>query len=852
MKNIFKIIQQSGIDTKKQAIEGTFDFEAHLLLNGLVYFTPENFNFESLIREINDFLIKPLKLGTDITQRGEKTVQISFKETKGLKKVIGLKTGFSVLLMKTDLRLWISIVSDEDIKNPVKKEFIQKMTALFEDSHEKQILRFIKEYFFNQYSSTTGFESVEFENRYIEPFPILQQIAFYASCETGEILLAALIVSEITDCKQKYDLAQKTEFLFLLTDRGAFLHGFDQRGNLIFSEDLSGVSIKVKKEIGRNPVYAGETVWLSTRNNDRLFLEIQPITDLFKNYRIRTTAALNFINGNHSYSQKLLKILTKYDNDISDLWSLFYTQYIDEKSDKSNNLNLSEIIKKTAESSGSSEKFLKWMDVWKVDENEKPGIMYLILKSTADKGIKQKISTIHRLIHDDYRRKSKDTLSNVLCSLILARHYADCEMKEQAEKTIIEALDELPDEAICDFIPDTECDSSDFFGGQFLKSELLNLMIKIKGKDNSRDLLKQSALLQPLNLQNLNTFLETTDEQTKKEGQYWIEISTKKLKNVETFDLTENYNPIPRKMYETFLRHPATRKKSSLHWVQNITEKISEPDFSAVKAFSEPLTEISFPEVFHTIHQIRKIFDIPFLEIYIARGDASANITAFDGEPPFLVIGSKILDPLENCGMTLSELKFAAAAQLSNLVFKYSHITSTAEWETWSEESTVTLKMADLFLKSEKAFSSIQKLIRFFEIQHFFENEKSVSDEIYFIESSKQFSKLLQFSPEKDKKHLRNLVVNAICNAVLFTSDRVGLAFTGNLSTAVSSILKSKKKYVEEIRIANETGLNSILFSKNPDGTLKYPELILRIQNLVSFALSFEYKEFRKVILNGK
>ncbi len=852
MKNIFKIIQQSNVDITKPPTEGTFDYEALLLQHGQVFFTPKNFNLESLIREINDFLLKDLKLGTEIKNRGESVVEISFKIVKGLKKVIGLEGCFSVLLMKTELRLWFSVVADEDIANPDKKEFIKKMSAIFDDSHKKEIHHFISDYFVKQYQAASGFFEIDEENRFIEKLSPEIKIAYYSSGEEKEILLAALQVSDLKVHPQKEELDRKTDFFYFLTDKGAFLQGFDYRGNLIFSEDLSDLPIVVKNEIGRNPIKAGEISWFSTRANDNLFFEIQRITDLFKNDRIRCAAALNFNEGNRNYSKKLVEKLSIYDQDISDLWSLFYIDYVNEKSNNSDVAVLSEIIRKTAESEGAEEKFLKWLGFWKVSDTEKIGLMYLILKSTADKEIIRKLSNIHKIIHDDYLKRSKDNISNVLCSLILARHYSECGLKENAEKIILTALEELPDEAICDVIPDYDKDSNDFLGGQFLKSEFYNLLILNKGPENAKEYVKQLALLLPMNPEHFNAYLTLADGKTKTVGQEWGSILNEGLKNQGSFDIFESFNPIPEKMFDTFLRHPATRKKASLHWVQSITDTISEPDFSAVKAFSEILSESEFPEVFKLVHELRKSFGINFLEIYVARGDASSNITAFDGNPPFLFIGSKILDQAQDCGLTLAELKFAVAARLSNLVFKFSHITSTPEWETWYEKSTVSLRLADLFLKKDKAVSSVMNFFRFLEIQNFFENEKTVSHENFGIELSKQFSSLLQFSPENDKKILKNLVITVICNTILFTSDRAGLLFAGNLSVAVNSILKSNKKYIEAMQNNKSHSFKSFLLMKNPDETLKFPELILRIQNLVAFYMSFEYMELRTIVKSGK
>jgi mannose/fructose/N-acetylgalactosamine-specific phosphotransferase system component IIB len=86
----------------------------------------------------------------------------------------------------------------------------------------------------------------------------------------------------------------------------------------------------------------------------------------------------------------------------------------------------------------------------------------------------------------------------------------------------------------------------------------------------------------------------------------------------------------------------------------------------------------------------------------------------------------------------------------------------------------------------------------------------------------------------------------------LFTSDRAGLLFAGNLSVAVNSILKSNKKYIEAMQNNKSHSFKSFLLMKNPDETLKFPELILRIQNLVAFYMSFEYMELRTIVKSGK
>jgi len=61
---------------------------------------------------------------------------------------------------------------------------------------------------------------------------------------------------------------------------------------------------------------------------------------------------------------------------------------------------------------------------------------------------------------------------------------------------------------------------------------------------------------------------------------------------------------------------------------------------------------------------------------YISHGEKSVGVRAFEGDPNFILIGSKLVETDSDYFLSPLELTFAIVTELTHLKFKHSRVTS--------------------------------------------------------------------------------------------------------------------------------------------------------------------------------
>jgi len=304
---------------------------------------------------------------------------------------------------------------------------------------------------------------------------------------------------------------------------------------------------------------------------------------------------------------------------------------------------------------------------------------------------------------------------------------------------------------------------------------------------------------------------------------------------------------IDKELINSHLQHPAERKGKLMDKLQTWVAKEKLPDFSIIKAYSDLLNPLSYPDVFAMLADACYVFGLEGVEAYIAHGKKSLGITAFEAKPSFLVVGNQHLNRNSPHYMSPLELLFAMASELAHLYFKHSNISTNDLWAGAKDKGLfmfdTILALVPLAGVLPKALNRISKLNAVNEFLRKAEKIGSltskskdlINSSLQVVDFYKGFSKKMT---SKDKKEQELL---AISRLMQLTADRAGLVFTDDITASVRAIFLKSDSYRQYLPFIERHGIHELLLQKNKNGTYKHIEIAIRLSALFSFYLSEEF-----------
>jgi hypothetical protein len=415
-------------------------------------------------------------------------------------------------------------------------------------------------------------------------------------------------------------------------------------------------------------------------------------------------------------------------------------------------------------------------------------------------------------------------------------------------------LKKLPDETVSDLLPAKDTDITGDKSGQLLNVLVLDLIVEAQGQKHSKKEILKLAQLQPLNLNRINTLLTFSDKDIKPKANDIIKILQKKgLNPKKGIKPNINNQALPDKILNTAIKHPALQKKGSFYSLQKWLSKIKTDDYQTVKEYTEKISKRNHGLLFDIIENTKTVYGLSNLETYITKGQKSFGIIAYQGTPPYMIIGHDHLNETSDVHLSPSMLQFALASEMAYLYFKHSKISSNDVWRGVFDKGSVLIDTlltivpaAGILGKSVQNVSKLTKLTMILKAadrilksgKNIYNTALKFSD--FYVENYKSNSKII-------KEHQ----LLAASKLVQYTSDRAGLALCGDLNSAVNAIFRTGTYTVNLYGEAAKTSLKDLLLKENFDGTYKNQELALRLANLFSFYLSDAYESVRESLLNG-
>lgn len=845
-------------------IDEKFDYLQHLLYSsGKSFFVPKNIDFRELVEKLSIWFREEHKL--EIENFDVKEIKIiKTKPTSKVAKFLGLSKPTTLVFNKNETYLSYYFLPPDWFEAPTINQKLEKtgfFSNLFVDNIEKFIFEYIQEN--NPNKNLIAYASPE--NYFVENFLPKYQQFFLSEREDNEVLLAWLNVSSLKKLALNKDFSKNVNWFYILTNFDSLLLGFDKNGDIVDAFELQNRAMTVKKSI-RNTVIVDTYQWNATISNSSYYKEIAPCLILDKNLRIREIAKLNIINSKNFKHYEFAKFLLKQlDDPISPL-TIFLLDFEVNSSKAIENYakedKLNKILLNILNSSQAEELLVFWYNDWEFTLEQSVFIIKILIEASENQQHLKEILPLHSIIHEKLIKKEKDKYNKILYDIEYCRHLISLEKLKDAEKILAKDIKKLPDQTVVDLLPPENVDPTGELSGQFLKVLLLELLSNAQNKSIADNTTREIATLQPLvksRIYNLSG-VENIDLKNKANTILKILDGTGLVANGE--QISEKFKVAQQSNIE-LLKHKSLQKKGALSSFTKWISSYKTPDFSIIKKYAERFSPSKFKQIADIIADLLHFFNFENIEIFIAHGEYSVGVRAYEAETPFLIIGNDHLNSDSPFFLTFNELKFTIATELAFLYFKFSKITSSDIWRGTMEKGNFVL---ETFINLIPFAGSMSSLVK---------NATKINVLSTFLEKNEQISKLLvksqQIAKVSEKSTgilnvayqmmgaMGNVLPNdktkkqeeliAISRMMQITSERIGLLFCNDPVSAVRSSFLTSKNLVANLPYVQKYGINSFLLKKNKEGNYYNQNFAVRFASLFSFWLSEDFDNIRNKII---
>jgi hypothetical protein len=833
------------------------DLIHHLLNKGTVVYLPTGFGMEQMIDKLMLFLLN-LGLQAQYT-KDDQLHQVLYIHKSGITNSIGLSMGFRLFMLADQQQLFLDIKPEKWFSSEENLSFISK---IINDPREKEISGFIFQYL-NEKSGSYFPLKIDGRNHFVDQISEQKKLWFSVHLPADDYLFVFLEISAIKRDNGVLNPDKNLKWYVYFSSSKAGLIAFNHREQLVQQVEIAPNSLKVKKEMGRNPVFISDIKLLSTRSNSDLFYHIQHIYMLSPTDKVREIVRLNWQykeenETSNQFAIELLRIWLDKNYDAFDELALLYMEYTggDRQkvfSDYVDDEKLMLLTQKILNHPNTYEQLTQWILKWDISYIDSVAINSLLAKSAENAVQANNILPFYRFVRDNFFRQDSDKTNHIVFDIGFCKHLLKCGLIKEAKKILEKCLDQIPDETILDILPRKDMDLTGTASGQKIKITILGILSELETEKNAGILKSKMARLQPLVEERIESVLNLGIPQISSKA-----AELKKLMQPGGIIPGEFaypqylYIPLDKSQIEKNIKHPASRPKGIFSNFQKWLASAKIPDLSVLKSYTEKLSSQKYPELSSAIADIKYALNIEALEVYISHGEKSVGISSFESNPQFLVVGGDHLDKNSPHFLNATELRFAVASELGHLYFKHSRITSNDLWRGALEKGYFVVDAllsifpaVGMFSKSLLSIGKLTQISAFLQKAEKLGKVSARSRDI--VKSSEQVVNIYnsKFSNNKneDKMEMEFLAASRIMQ---LTAHRCALVFTKDLKSAIRAMFLVSRRYYSELPVIEKYGLREYLLKQDEKGNYRHQELAIRLADLFSFYLSEEYENVIK------
>jgi len=683
---------------------------------------------------------------------------------------------------------------------------------------------------------------------------------------------------------------------FVLTTHRNMLVAISEVGD-VDSVALPRKPLDIEHSIGRSTVRCGDEQWSTTVANESVYKKIRAIAGQAPAAALRAFGLVIWQDKGLKKIEtvrRVFEILQRMHGATPlDAATGFVFENLVSDKDESDDAaehsqqDLAEALQKICRSAHSSKYLIEWFQQWGFPVPVGAAVLESLLRSVQTAEDARWSLPFHKYIHELRTKTTRKKIQLILLDIALVEHLILSEDYAVARQIIEQRLEELPAEELMDLLPQRDEDITEAPGMRQIKVRLLELLDVVKQRLNEDNFETAFSLavckpFEIFRMEQLENF--EIDQIAARAGAVKQLLSQQGLQAGSRGMLPElsKVSPLAKEQLD-LLQHPLTRKGKILGKLQGALARTSAPDFNHLRQFCKKATAAGEPLIIDVVGQVCLALGLPVVPAYLSHGEKSVGVRAFEGEPNFILIGSKHADPGSEYFLAPLELTFALATELTHLRFKHVRVTSRAVLDGTLEMGKSAIETIAVLLPILK-FMPIEKIIA----KTRSELPLNLLRKLYGVEDGRKLmskfgadiSSLLTAGsngikklkgarvtgPFESEKRLgkggpevfaadRTLSEDigpandklVVAHRVMqLTADRAGMIFCGDISAAVRSMFLTSRNYQPELYLARKNDLVTCLKRCDEKGNYILQDLALRIGSLISFFLSDDYHQLRR------
>ena len=829
------------------------NIKASLINNAMVFPVPEVFDLKQFAEDFKKFLADDLKIKTESETFGDDIFSLPFSPIGlGLMKKTIIFTMF-------DFHLYMNIIPVKEIENANYSE--NKISEFLSSGKNEQIYTFTENYILNLYPEDIRKTVKGFNRYYYTQNPGIAAI-LAKHLEDGEEIMAKLDIYKIEQSKSNAQTSEADQSFYLLTTFGAYLFVTDKNQQEKYIETLSAEKLKVTSRIGRDDVQCGVTKWVTNRDNDFLFDEIQDLNNLEQNEKIKKFAIANFNHAEKNEDKvnaaKWLETFAKVTNCPFNNFAAkvlkFSSQISEDNIDETTAKELMDSANSLFSVTNFEKRIKEFLSDFNFSAKEIITLIYVISRA------KNRLSDINSfketmlMLKEKYFKLDDDNNNRAFIEISIAKKLNILGDKTSSMKLAKDALDIISDQTTVKLRPMYDTTPEMPYNGAALYVAAIEELSK--ASESEKDKQKYAQLLaieKPLIKKNITNLQKvTTDEDLKK-----------RISNLEGLYSAQNFNNFTYESEYTFktkysklstkLFTESTQRGKAYRDLNDWIAKI-QPDktLSTIKEHAQKVTEENYSQLNSLVETCRDFFEMPEVEVYVIFNRNQGVISNDDGETKYIILDGELLDTDSANYMNLSEMIFVLGKEFASLKTGISKLSSHGQWRNFANVGIISTDIIKQFVQNPEFLKNdarnYNKLMKFSELLT--ENTGYYNFDIEDTNSAakmlKQTMKAIEYKGTPKIENLSEKEYWALSLLTTIITDRIGLVMNQNIVYAVKGIIDNDKYINGGIEFCKDNSVIELANSKTADQKPSNYDFSMRLNALIGFYLSDNYKELCK------
>ncbi len=823
-----------------------------LLNNAIVFPVPAEFKIDIFTAKLTEYLNQDLKADTAVERVGDDIFFLPFSTIVLIKK--------AVVYHLVDNHLYVNVVPVKEMQTANYKE--GAISGFLSQGKSDKIFEFVENYVMSQFYAQ-GIDSVRPYGRYFLTGSMGLSTILASHMEPGEKILAKLDIHKIEQSTSGITTTEKDEAFYLCTTNGSYLIVLDDNLQEKYIENLSEQEMKITTKLTRDLVSCGFTQWLCTRDNNKLFAEVSPLSNKTADEKLNCFAQLHFNNAEEPADKiqaaDMLHLYAKLNNNSPFAnfeaslieYSARLHQTSPDVSEESVAVKLMESANSLLSESDFEGKLKVFLSQYKFTSQELLALIFVISRAKNRIADTKIFASVMSDLKARYYKMDSDSLNRAFVSLSIAKKLNMIGEREAAAVFAAEAYDNAGHNYASLMAPGLDTLPTDPATGDSITYEAATELYKSAITDSDR--LKHAmtmAELKPLIKSNLDNVLKYSTNNA---------INSRYTSAITVFDAESfaNYSYMMGSEIDgKFSKLSSSYMPSSTDWRKPYSgfkswAQKAQPDssISSIKQYGTLVDTNNFHLLYSLGEQLSRYFDIQGVEMYVLAGRNQGVVSNDDGETKYIYIDQELLDVNNPNYMNASELTFMLAREYAALKIGISRLTCHPQWRRYSKLGVMNIDAiqgfandADFISKISESYNRVMlynKLISTpgyfnFDVEDVAHASLMLADTLSTVEY--QGSEKISDIKEREYAALSLLSAQIL--------DRVGLMITGNVVYAIKAIIHNEQQVTAAGEFAKDNTVAMYATMLNADGKPANYDFAMRLDSLLSFYVSADYKKY--------